>query len=544
MRKSIFIFLLLNLTSPAQQWKWAYALSAPSPGAWLLSVDTDTSGNPYFVGTCSPQTNFNGQNGSFAAAGLNVYVASYDPQGNINWLSGGKGSANARGFATDGNGNCFISGDFNRNLSAGIGSDTLQRNSVDSTADGYLVKLDKDGKALLFNPFGANCGDAWSWSTALRDNGVVVSGYEGSLCNPHYASYDGIIKKYDAQGNEEWSIISPGRIGYVFLDQAVATPDTGFLIAGIYDVTPPYQVFGTNGIFNLPPCMGGTDFSLVKYSSSGEIEWLKTMNGEGWEFVCGLTTDPSGNIFFGVSSTDTAYYDGVALLPEDIRTTFLIKVDLQGNLLQYVSFPSEDPYFYLHTLKSDAKGNIYLSLRTAGDLVVGADNIHFNKTVNEYAHAIMKLDNALNYVWSQYAVTYKYSNTWTKIAVSDSVVYCGMYYDVSVRLNGSDLQFVPPTNQGGRCLFSALTNSDGQTGIKEKAEVAVNIFPNPSPGKFYLAGLQENAFSIKIFNSLGESIGFTKSANEIDLGSNAPGIYFVEITVAGKRSIEKIIISK
>ena len=65
-----------------------------------------------------------------------------------------------------------------------------------------------------------------------------------------------------------------------------------------------------------------------------------------------------------------------------------------------------------------------------------------------------------------------------------------------------------------------------------------NIFPNPSNGIFTISknNLPENS-SIAIFNILGEKISDIELKNdltEIDLSSEAKGIYFYQVFSEGK----------
>ena len=81
--------------------------------------------------------------------------------------------------------------------------------------------------------------------------------------------------------------------------------------------------------------------------------------------------------------------------------------------------------------------------------------------------------------------------------------------------------------------------------------VSVNIYPNPSKGKFQLAvsGWQlANKKEIKVFNISGEMI-FSSELNEkddaIDLSAQPDGIYFVSFA-SGEHSLgmKKLILNK
>jgi photosystem II stability/assembly factor-like uncharacterized protein len=112
-------------------------------------------------------------------------------------------------------------------------------------------------------------------------------------------------------------------------------------------------------------------------------------------------------------------------------------------------------------------------------------------------------------------------------------------------------QFSKISNSFGKSatdLFWSSTNTVYKKSVATKVEEisfseSLNIFPNPSVGRFSLS-VKNNAQinSIEISNIIGERILFQQNPNEIDL-SNAPkGIYFANISVEGKSCIKKLIV--
>ncbi|MCD4681587.1 MAG: right-handed parallel beta-helix repeat-containing protein [Bacteroidales bacterium] len=77
--------------------------------------------------------------------------------------------------------------------------------------------------------------------------------------------------------------------------------------------------------------------------------------------------------------------------------------------------------------------------------------------------------------------------------------------------------------------------SGGTTGINENYQTSViNVYPNPSSGRFTLESSIVNIYKIEIYNVIGERIYETtnmkkQSSNEIDLSCSPKGIYFVRI---------------
>ncbi len=89
----------------------------------------------------------------------------------------------------------------------------------------------------------------------------------------------------------------------------------------------------------------------------------------------------------------------------------------------------------------------------------------------------------------------------------------------------------------------ARFNNNSVTEIEESNNVGpVNIFPNPSSGKFTLQNVKLYTTDVKIYNCIGETISFKMHGDVIDLNSQSKGIYFMEIIVEGKRNVVKIIL--
>jgi hypothetical protein len=169
--------------------------------------------------------------------------------------------------------------------------------------------------------------------------------------------------------------------------------------------------------------------------------------------------------------------------------------------------------------------------------------------------------------------------TWRDISISSN--YAGTIYSIYflskengfIAKGGSILQ----TNDGGNTWKMAINNSSynlytvyfkdtegfiggsGEvilkrtcnqitTGLANQPNLLANfsIYPNPNQGEFNILYYDLDKINIKVFNSIGSELKpSTKSTpNEINLnfGTITPGVYFVEISNGGNRTIKKVII--
>jgi len=441
--------------SYSQQWQWAYPING-NGGSWILNVQTDSIGSPYFMGICTPQTSFNGQNGLYSLSGYKSFIASYGHQGNIKWISGGSGYP--RSISIDGKGNSYFTGGFNGTAFFGRETYTLQNTSFNNTQDDFLSKLDPTGKAIFFKVQGEACNDEGTSVNSFGNNDIIITGYDQTYCNGA-GTWTTYFKKVNSLGNEIWSLNPP--ISFFTEDPIARTKDDGFILASIYGAQA-VSFAGLVDTISLPPGIDGSDAFIAKYNLAGNIKWVKTINGKNYQFSSNVAIDNSNNIITAIESLDTCYIDAVVLLPKGGRTLHLIKTDSLGNYIKHISFNSSrfPPHFWIHDLKSDAQDNIYLVAETDTTLNVGVTTLDFNLLPNEKAIAIIKFDSNFNFLWSQYITTLKWSNPSTKIVISDTTIYIGLNHDANVKLNESNFQFPGMNSTSHNSFVGAIYITD------------------------------------------------------------------------------------
>src|ERR1019366_829595 len=262
----LFVFCFFNYVVYGQQWQWAYHVST-NFGSGMGSVQTDSAGNPYFMGSCSDSTVFNGRNGSFPTLGLNEFITKYDPKGNIKWISGGWGSSiEPSNMSIDKHSNCFLTGDFEGSVYFGKGNDTLQRTA--SSPDYFLVKLDKDGKAVFFISDGGTCYDHGISVTTFPSDEIIVSWIDETVCIRGGGEWIYHFNKLDSNGIKILSLTQPntpyGEIGH---NQITATMDGGFLLSDSwFGNTLCFDGIKDTLCLTAPIPSGNTDAYLTKYS--------------------------------------------------------------------------------------------------------------------------------------------------------------------------------------------------------------------------------------------------------------------------------------
>jgi len=70
------------------------------------------------------------------------------------------------------------------------------------------------------------------------------------------------------------------------------------------------------------------------------------------------------------------------------------------------------------------------------------------------------------------------------------------------------------------------------------ADIPINIYPNPANNSFSVSG--ENIRSVELLNSLGQILFITESCNDIYIGNQPAGIYFVKIETGNSIIVRKL----
>ena len=176
---------------------WSRQLGSPSVQTFGASVRVDSSGNVFISGTARGGLAGNTQHGDF-----DYLIAKYDPVGNLLWLKQNGVTAKITtglGMELDSGGNPILSG----GTSAG-----LNGNSQHGGADYYVAKYDTNGGLVWLTQVGGAASTdtgVMSLTVDSTDN-VLITGYtNASLAgNTLSGQYDAFVVKHDSSGNLTW----------------------------------------------------------------------------------------------------------------------------------------------------------------------------------------------------------------------------------------------------------------------------------------------------------------------------------------------------
>jgi len=238
--------------------------------------------------------------------------------------------------------------------------------SYDSNA--YLIKTDENGYEQWRHFYAGDGYSLASDAVKTNDNGYALI---GATLNPNLSGANSSIFfiKTDEDGNEQWNkkyLFEDINIGYSIKQ----TSDGGYIVSGTCINISKNNNYSDSNTYELV---------VFKIDKNGNIEWYKFFEFLDTLFNSELCiTKDEGFVITGLSySFDTS--DSL------IYQTFLVKLDINGNLEWQKIFGSQNDYIY---------GSSVVQADDDGYLICGTLS-----TENESYAMLLKTDNLGNEEW-------------------------------------------------------------------------------------------------------------------------------------------------
>jgi len=265
-------------------------------------VAADANGNIFITGSFNSQIfNFGPSTVSnIASDSSDVFIAKYDSNGNEVWAlnAGGNNHVYASSLAVDGNSNIVVCGYFkSQDLSFG---NSIITNLNSDSSDVFVVKLDNNANVLWAKNGGGNRNDMANSLVTDKENNVYVTGSFssptinfGSLTMSNAGIANMFLIKYDADGNEIWSVNSEGV--HIQQGHSICTDRNGYVyIGGSFHANN--VAFGNTMAVNNNQGNFSADNFVVKYDTDGNVQWLQTSGGDSDDEVYSICSDVNDNI--------------------------------------------------------------------------------------------------------------------------------------------------------------------------------------------------------------------------------------------------------
>jgi len=217
--------------------------------------------------------------------------------------------------------------------------------------DGIIIKYNSSGKVEYAQNTGGGSYDCLYGVTVAADGGYVAVGYiTGNVTIPGIKTadgtditltgifnYDGIIIKYDSNGKVEWAQ-NYGGTSSDYLYGVTQTADGGFATVGYFpssSITIPGTQTADGADITLTS-NGSHDGIIIKYDSSGKVEYAQNIGGTNSDYLYEVTSTADGGFAaVGYMSQTTIIPGKYTADGKDITLTggeTVIKYDSNGKI--------------------------------------------------------------------------------------------------------------------------------------------------------------------------------------------------------------------
>jgi len=300
------------------------------------SVSADGLGNVYISGYTT------GDLEGVSAGERDAFVAKYDSSGTLEWTRqwGATGFDQGNGVSADGLGNVYISGFTDSNW---VSNTNYQR-------DVFVTKYDSSGALIWTRTLGTNRTDECYGVSADGLGNVYISGRTyGNMGGASAGYIDTFLAKYDSSGTLQWT-------------EQLGTPDVEYALGVSADGLGNVYISGwTDGDLD-GANTGRRDAFLAMYDSTGTLQWTEQLGTVFTDESFGVSADGMGYVYItgrtggGLGGDNVGSYD-----------PFVVKYDSSGTL-QWTKQWGSVEFDGGRGVSADGLGNVYISGHTYGNM--------------------------------------------------------------------------------------------------------------------------------------------------------------------------------
>ena len=257
--------------------------------------------------------------------------------GNVIWYKvfDGPGNDQAFGITYDSQGNIYISGSNEEQLI--FSRDTLARG-------GFLAKFDADGNVLWAKNkfrFQGHSGSSYPYTEVdavymlYSNSSIIINGVAqndtiivdtATFINGN-AYNSSFLASFNQQGDFQWMYLMGGPSGICGSSFAIDT-NNNYYISGVIERK---GYFGNDTLITPGLDM---DCFLAKYSSSGQLIWVKSTQGSVMAWGFAVSSSKDGNIYYSGSFRGEVHFGETTLTSSpNSEDMFLAKYSPEGDFM-------------------------------------------------------------------------------------------------------------------------------------------------------------------------------------------------------------------
>ncbi len=530
---SITVFFTIKCFSQVTNWAWVkYGVTNGGSGA--AGIACDRYGNSIIVGEYGGATiTFGGITLTNNGNNSNGYVVKFDPNGTVLWAK----SAGGNSVAVDLNGNIYITGSFS-GTSVTFDSFTLTNYGG---SDIFIAKYDPSGNVIWAESFGGTTNDFGNGIATDKNGNVYIAGaYNsssvsfGSTILTNTGGSDVFIVKCDTNGNVLWADNAGGNIYYDGATSISVDTIGNAYITGYYLSNP--IMFGSIPLSNL----GGMDnFFVAKYNSSGNIQWAKSAGVNDGGRGNSIKTDAIGNSYItGTFGEQTFTLGSITLSNPGV---FIVKYNSSGNVVWAKSAGGTSLNAEGYAVDIDEQGNSYITGYFDGTTIVFGNTTLTNTSLADDIYVAEYDSSGNPVWAASCGGTANDNANGIAVDANQNMIIAGNFSSYNISFGGISLvNSSPGTSDAFIAKLKNVTGIE-ENPLDKGISISPNPFTSQTTISFSTEQTNTTIKITDILGKEIKAINFTGKQCTIEKGTMQAGIYFVQITTSAGSANENVV---
>lgn len=438
---------------------------------------------------------------------------------NFNWAkqAGGAGSDQGYDMGVDASGNVYVCGWFSE--TAQFGTETLMSFGMQ---DIFIASYDSAGVFRWVRQAGG-LGNELSAGIVTNSNGTsYITGWFSETVNfgdisiTSAGSYDMFIAKYNSSGEVQW-VESGGGPSDDYGNRIALGFDGNVCVSGSFRET-------INIGDKVLTSMGDRDILLAHYSSDGKLIFAKSFGGTGEDRGYGIYQDFKCDFFLTGFYSGTAYFDEITLVSPAIISSYILKMNSEGNFQWVKSVAGHANDFARgFGIAADGEGNIVATGFFSGSADIVDQTLYATGGQFDFDVYLVKFDDDGILQWAQNAGSAGIDHGRSLSVNSKGEIFLsGFFTDIG---NFGELQI---SSAGMSDVFVVKYNSDGSASWAINGGGVENDYGygivNDAAGSVYITGVFESdaIFGATTLKAFGGNDIFLAKIPSASSGINIP----------------------
>ncbi|TNE50414.1 MAG: hypothetical protein EP343_08085 [Deltaproteobacteria bacterium] len=296
--------------------------------------------------------------------------------------------------SVDSNGNVYLVGRFNLEISAG--GTTLNTKGIGQAL--LVAKLNSQLQVQWLAKAESRSFDGWGLTHDSNGN-VYVAGHFydatmsfGTTTLTNSGSSDAFVAKLDSKGAWQWAVRAGGKRDEYLFGISVDVAGNLYVTGYFYATDTEPAVFGSS---SLTTNGNGSDIFVGKLNSKGVWQWAVSGGGNSSDNAYNIRTDNAGNSYVAGYIRNTATFGTLSISSKGNGDVFVGKIDNKG-AWQWVAGGGSNSSDYAYDLAFDGSGNVYVSGRFYNTATFGTFSLSSKGSLDAF---VGKLNNKGVWQW-------------------------------------------------------------------------------------------------------------------------------------------------